>query len=89
MPRNEKGLLLANVHLLNGYHASIADFRKLAAEIRETFPQASDDDIQGGKVSKSSFVQGFTIATWSAYLPEGEYPDWYQFPNGKVEYCLL
>lgn len=85
---NDKGESYANVHLLAGYNqASITDFREMADELRETFPQATDDDISGGKVSKSSFVCGYTIITWSAHIPEGDYPGWSQKEGGLMEYC--
>ncbi|HEY9584790.1 MAG TPA: hypothetical protein VJI33_04420 [Candidatus Paceibacterota bacterium] len=86
-PKNEAGETFANVHLLVGYNqASISDFRKMADELRKTFPQATDDEICGGKVFKSSFVAGFTIVTWGAHIPTGDYPDWQQKPNGNMEY---
>lgn len=84
---NEKGETFANVHLLVGYNqASITDFRKMADELRETFPQATDDDIRGGKVFKSTFVDGHTIITWGAHIPKGDYPGWHQKDDGKMEY---
>jgi len=86
-PANEKGEMYANVHLLVGYNqASITDLRKMADELRETFPQATDDQICGGKVSKSSSVLGFTIITWGAHLPKGAYPGWHQVDHGRPEY---
>lgn len=88
MRRNEAGEMFANVHYLIGYNqGSITDLQKMAEEIRKTFPQAKDEDICAGKITASSFVKGFTIVTWSTHLPKGEYPDWYQFDNGKMEYC--
>lgn len=87
MQPNEKGEMYANVHLLVGYNqASITDFRKMADELRETFPQATDDDICGGKVFKSSYVNGHTIITWSAHIPKGEYPGWHQNNDGHTGY---
>jgi hypothetical protein len=88
MKPNEKGEAFANVHLLVGYNqASITDFRKMADELQETFPQATDEEIYGGKVSKSSYVYGYTILTWNAHIPTGDYPGWLQIDNGKIEYC--
>lgn len=84
---NDKGEMFANVHLLIGYNqASIADFKKMADELRETFPQATDEEICGGTVSHSSFVKNFTIVTWNAHIPKKDYPDWQQVDNGFVEY---
>lgn len=85
---NEKGETYANVHLLVGYNqATISDFRKMADELRKTFPQATDDEISGGKVFKSSTVDGHTIITWSAHLPKESYPGWSQKDGGRMEYC--
>jgi hypothetical protein len=87
MPLNEKGETFANVHLMIGYNqASITDFRKMAAELRKTFPQATDDEICGGKVIKSTYCQGFTLITWNAYIPKGNYTGWRQIDKGKVDY---
>jgi hypothetical protein len=87
MTPNAQGDMFANVHLLIGYNqASINDFKKMADEIRETFPQATDDEICGGKVIKSTYCQGFTIVTWNAHIPKGEYPGWRQIDNGRMDY---
>lgn len=76
-----------NVHYLIGYNqASLADFREMAEELRKTFPEAKDKDIGCSKVTKSSYCQGFTIITWSAELPAGDYPGWQQVDTGKMEY---
>lgn len=54
----------------------------MADELRKTFPQATDEEIKGGKVSESRRVKGFTIVAWSGHIPRGEYPDWSQFVSG-------
>lgn len=87
MPRNGIGQRFANIHLLVGYNlATISDFHEMAAEMRETFPQAIDDKVRCGKVHESSFVRGFSLISFDTYLPDGEYPGWVQVPDGKVEY---
>jgi hypothetical protein len=74
---DENGNMFANVHLLVGYNqCSIDDFKKMAKELRKTFPQATDKEICGGKVHKSGTVYGFTIITWNAYIPKKEYEGW-------------
>ncbi len=78
---NEKNERFANVHILLGYGESITDYRNMADEIRKTFPQATDDQISGSKITKSSFVNGFTIVMWNAHIPEGEYLGWTQVEN--------
>ncbi len=84
---NSEGEMFANVHLLVGYNtACIADFLRMADELRETFPQAGNDKIQGGKVSTSATLEGHTIITWNEYIPKGEYPGWHQMDNGRIEY---
>lgn len=87
LQKNEKGELYANVHLLVGYNqGSIIDFQKMADEIIETFPQATYEQICGCQVTQSRFVKGFTLVRWDAFIPQGEYPDWHQFKEGKIEY---
>ena len=87
VPANDKGERFANVHLLIGYNqGSISDYRRMADEVRETFPQATDDQICGGKVTKSRAVEGFTIVTWDAHIPSGKYTGWTQFnPDGDAD----
>ncbi len=81
------GKSFANVHLLIGYNqATIKDLQEMADELRETFPQATDDKIRGGKVFMSSYVNGFTVVAWNGHIPRAEYPGWDQIEDGKVEY---
>ncbi|MCB9814501.1 hypothetical protein H6784_03740 [Candidatus Nomurabacteria bacterium] len=58
----------------------------MANELRKTFPRASNDDIKGGKVYRSTCVSGFTIITWEGYLPKGNYPGWIQTRDSSIEY---
>lgn len=84
---NEKGEMFANVHLLVGYNqTSVTDLQKMADELRETFPQATNDEICCGKVTKSTYCQGFTLIRWDAYISKGDYPGWIQIDNGRVDY---
>lgn len=75
---NEKGERFANVHLLHGYGDRITDYQNMAVELRKTFPQVTDDQIYGSKITKSSFADKFTIVMWNAHIPEGSYPGWTQ-----------
>lgn len=87
LSKNDQGQMSANVHYLIGYNScSITAFQEMAAEVRKTFPQATDDQVECGKVHKSSSVNGFSIVTWSGHLPEGEYPGWTQIEHGRMEY---
>ncbi len=79
MRANEKGEFFARVHLLVGYNqGSVSDFRKMAAHLRETFPQASEKNISCGTVTRSINMRGFTIIAWYHHIPKGEYPGWFQ-----------
>jgi hypothetical protein len=69
----------ANVHLLVGYTSkSIESFRKMADQLRETFPQATDDEITCEQVRESGYCKCFSLVTWNAKIPPGEYPGWTQ-----------
>jgi len=75
------------VHLLVGYNqGAIADFQKMAAELKRTFPQATDYEIHCGKVQTSRVYKGHSIISWNAYIPAGEYPGWQQFKDANIEY---
>jgi hypothetical protein len=87
------GHCFANVHLLVGYNqATITDFISMADELRKTFPQATNDQITGGKVFKSSSVDGHTIITWSGVIKRThnkkplKYDGWHQVDHGRMEY---
>ena len=80
LPRNAEGERSANVHLLIGYNqCSITDFLGMADMLRETFPRMTNDEIQCGRVNRSVRYMGFSIVTWSGYLPADEYPGWIQW----------
>jgi hypothetical protein len=82
--RKEGGKEFANVHLLVGYNScSIADFQAMAAELRETFPQAKDGEIKCGRINKSSMYDGHSIITWTAEIPVRDYAGWVQKPIGQ------
>lgn len=83
----DNGLVTCNVHLLVGYTAeTIPAYMKMVKELQKTFPQAKIEDIQIGRVTKSSFCQGFSIITWTTQLPKQEYPGWYSHETGRMEY---
>jgi hypothetical protein len=89
MVRNAKGERFANVHLLVEYtNETITAFQGMAAEMRKTFPDVTDDKIRCGKVRKSRSVENFSIICLDNYLPEGDYPDWRQNESGTPEYYL-
>ena len=79
MPK-KNGLYFANVHLLVGYNdGTIASYQKMAEELRKTFPEAEDGEIHCSKIEGSSHYNGFSLITWSTFLPEGKYKGWHQF----------
>lgn len=88
IPRTRDGMMNASVHYLVGYNqGSIADFLDMAAVIQETFPEATLDEIKGGRVTKSSDCYGFTIVAWHGRIPRRPYKGWYSYPNAKIDYC--
>lgn len=79
----------ANVHLLIGYNqGTIVDFQKMAAILRETFPEAKDEDIKCGKVWASSYVNSFSIISWNVHLDEGSYDGWIQYGRTGQKYKI-
>ena len=73
----KEGNRFANVHLLVGYNQrTITDFQEMADDLRQTFPQATNDEISCGLVTKSSYCQSFSLIMWNSHIPEGEYPGW-------------
>ena len=85
--KNDKGHRFANVHLLFGYNeATVANLIKMADELRNTFPEAGNDQICCGRITKSSCVNNFTIIAYNAHIPEGDYPGWSQLDNKNPDY---
>jgi hypothetical protein len=84
----EEGFCVANVHFLVGYNGgTLADFQKMAEELRETIPQATDDNIICGKIHTSDRFKGFSIIAWNGILPlDGHDLDLYTVPGGKIDY---
>lgn len=79
------GMHFANVHILVGYNqGTIAAFRSMADDLRETFPQAADEEISAGSVHESPFCKNFAIIAWNAHIPEGAYPEWRQTHHGRA-----
>jgi hypothetical protein len=70
--------VFAHIHYLVGFNrGTITAFQEMAAELRKTFPQASDDEIVCGTVHKSSYCNRFSIIIWSGVIERKEYPDWF------------
>ena len=82
------GKLYANVHLLVGYNqGTITDFQEMANELRKTFPEAKDCEIQCGHVTRSAFCDRFTIIRWGQVLEKKDYDGWRSHDNPQTEYC--
>jgi len=65
--RPYSGKQSVSVHVLVGYcPQTIPYYQKMVEELQKTFPEAETRDIELGKVSKSSCVQGFTAIMWWA-----------------------
>lgn len=72
------GLHFANIHYLVGYNDhSVSAYLDMAAEIRKTFPQATNNDLICGEVRKSHCVKGFSIITYNAWIEKKSYDGWY------------
>lgn len=81
------GKYLAQIHILVGYNrGTIANFQSMADELRKTFPDATNDEIAAGKVTKSSRVKGFSIISTGLRIEKREYPGWDQIHNGNPDY---
>ena len=75
--------MFANVHLLVGYNGgTITDFQGMASKLRETFPEAKDNEIRCGSVVRSVFHRGLSIIAWDGFIPKGKYPGWEQTKDG-------
>ena len=85
--KNNKGEMVAVVHLLVGYNrGTVQDYEMMADEIRQTFPQAKNEEIFCRKIKHSDSMDGYTLAFWETYLSEGEYPGWTQFKPAQINY---
>ncbi len=81
------GTCACEVHYMVGYcPQTITEFRAMAEEIRKTFPEASDDKIECGKIYKSDWCCGFTIVIWTAKLKFKRYRGWSSRESGGIDY---
>lgn len=98
--RSYLGPQFVNVHVLVGYcPQTIPYYQQMIKELQKTFPTAKVKDVELGKVTKSSCVDGFTLITWSGKASFAETGDEYSkykidAPNSKdyyvsekCEYC--
>ena len=81
----EKGLVWANVYYMIGYCPQVIPaFNKMVAEMRETFPEIDEDHVSFGRVYKSPYCQGFTIACWNGLIEPGKLPDDWIDPKTSI-----
>ena len=83
----EKGKMFANIHLLIGYNQrSIEAYKKMAAELRETFPDVTDSEVICGIVTESIYCKNLSIITVNKVIDIKEYPGWRQHKDDKPDY---
>ena len=81
----EKGLVRATVYYMIGYCTmSIPHFKKMAATLKETFPEIDEDHIEFGRVYKSPYCQNFTIAVWNGLIDPSKLPDDWINPGTSI-----
>ena len=81
----------ANIHILVGYcPQTIKEFQEIAKKLRQTFPDATDDKIECGRVSTSMHVRGFTIISYGAEIPRlgvnYKSQGWFEYEHARMEY---
>lgn len=76
IPLNERGEHRIVAHILSDVQPSMDKLRKMANELRKTFPGATDDEIEGGRIHRSAFHHGFAIVTWSGYATLASLEGW-------------
>ncbi len=61
--------ITVSAHYMIGYcPQTIAQYAVMAATLRETFPQAKDDDIGCHHITKSDRHKGFTLIAWQGKM---------------------
>lgn len=82
------GRQFANVHLLIGYNGtSVSGFRRMADILRETFPEATDNDIECGMIqNRDCGYYGFSIVTFNANIDVQRYEGWHEENGCNWEY---
>ncbi len=88
VPPNNKGDMYAHIHLIGGYGKSLKDFNIKVQELRKTFPQIRDKQIQCGHITDSDSMKGFAIISYGCYLPQSTYEGWEQVREGRVPYSF-
>lgn len=72
-----EGTAMLHAHLLVGYNQrTLADYKALAEIMRESFPDARDEEMECAFVKKSAVVQGFTLLIYRVLVAQdSEFPD--------------
>ena len=71
---DENGMIQATVHIMQSYtQGHITDYQRLAKQMRETFPQATDAEVTCGEVTKSTYCQGATLLQFKGLVESKSY----------------
>lgn len=74
---DKDGKKWANMHLIGNYPKRVQDYNEMAAEMRKTFPDASDEVVECSVITDSTYNKHFAIITYGAYIaPDGNYEGW-------------
>jgi hypothetical protein len=77
--KGEGNTIGVEAHLTVGYNGgTIKDYQEMAAEMRKTFPGATDDKVKCGTVTRSTCCEGHSIIVWSGAVEDKEYPGWHE-----------
>lgn len=80
-----------NVHVIGGYGRTVKHFQALVKELKKTFPEAKDCDIECNIIVDSGSVKNCSMVVWGGYIDMTKVPDykgagWYVNESGKTEY---
>lgn len=70
------GLQFAHIHVIGDYQHTLVCFMSLVENLRRTFPDVLDHEIQLGVIRQSIQYKEFSIISCNKMIQKRDYPGW-------------
>ena len=86
--KRDDDLAFCNVHIIQQTQSTIMEFIPLARQLEDELG-ADPEQVQFGKITKSSSFPGYTIAMWNGYIKRGTHPGWVEYERYNPNYLFV
>lgn len=77
----------AEVHLLRQYTTQrLSDYRQMHHELKKTFPQSKESDVECHQVMRSEDYASWTLLIWRGWLAKKQYPGYIECLEQEYSY---